>query len=374
LVLLAEQVRLIKNEEQLLNDTTDYPQTTATDWVTKITKNITLASEKLLYAEVKMVVGYGAYAWGGAARILLDGNPIVATGYMFGSGALTITRGIYLILPAGSYSFEWQLSCFKTNTTGDVHIDSALLSILDFVDKDKQNYDSGSTSCPATSTTTLINQNFTIPAIRKLAVGSIKKYVAYITVLCHRDNQRVSKMKNSGESDDANFFNWKILIDDVQQSWSERNDDCGSETGNIIYAEGAFGKLTAVLDPSTQYNLKINCYNGFSNAYNGRAVVKIVICPWIIPKNQYEPINLDFPQGSTLYVLTEPLDLDPTKDTKIGRQRMKSFGSSTDYYSTASGTGILSHNYTFEVIKVVNSVLLVNGHGGCISALGVDIR
>ena len=98
------------------------------------------------------------------------------------------------------------------------------------------------------------------------------------------------------------------------------------------------------------------------------------ICPWIIPNSEDEPVELDFPDGSTIYIILEPLNSDPTKTIKLGKKRFVSFGDSTDYYSTASGTGILSWNYTFELVPVKNCILKIGGYGGCISVVGVDVR
>ncbi|MEM3581526.1 MAG: hypothetical protein QXQ64_09785, partial [Candidatus Bathyarchaeia archaeon] len=97
-------------------------------------------------------------------------------------------------------------------------------------------------------------------------------------------------------------------------------------------------------------------------------------CPWILGTSEHQPIQLDFPQGSTLYLVLEPLWGNPTKTVKLGKKRAFSFGDATDYYSTASGTDILAWNYTFETVEVGQAVLLIGGYGGCISIIGVDVR
>jgi len=102
--------------------------------------------------------------------------------------------------------------------------------------------------------------------------------------------------------------------------------------------------------------------------------ISVIGCPWLLLNDNRQPISLDFAQGSTLYIVLEPLNENPTKYLKIGKKRAVSFGDSTDYYSTASGTGILSHSYTFETVEVGEALMLVKGFGGCISILGVDER
>jgi len=128
------------------------------------------------------------------------------------------------------------------------------------------------------------------------------------------------------------------------------------------------------LDPNVQVNLKLKVYNDTVSDRNCRAYVDIILCPWILSDVDYEPVSLDFPQGSTLYVVLEPLGQNPTKYARVGKQRFMSFGDATDYYKSVSGIGILSLDYTFETVEVINSILHVKGLGGCVSMIGVDIR
>lgn len=355
---------------------------TVHDWGDRVSKSITLSAPTLICLRfaTEVVLG-GATTIAGGGRVLLGGIPLVSSGGIVASATTPppVTRTVYLFLPAGTHTFTFQSSLWYIVTAyagHKVNIRSILIVAFNFPDKNGLSYDSGLISVPATSTAILINRDFTAPATRKLAVGSIKKYVAHITVYAERDAQRVSKMKNPGEADEASFFNWKILVDGVQRIWYDRRDDYETygTTTNPTFGEGAYGRTTVLLDPSATHNLKINCYNGFTTAFSGRATVRIVICPWIIPDFEYEPITLDFPQGSTFYIITEPLDANPTKSIKIGKKRPISFGDATDYYSTASGVGILSHSYTFEIIEVANSVLVVSGFGACVSVLAADMR
>jgi len=101
----------------------------------------------------------------------------------------------------------------------------------------------------------------------------------------------------------------------------------------------------------------------------------VIACPWIlVDDTDFEPIILDFPQGSTLYLMLEPLITNPTKNIKIGKVRAVSFGDTTDYYSTDSGTGILQHDYQFVEVKNGAVLLYMYGWGGCVSSIGIDIR
>jgi len=62
----------------------------------------------------------------------------------------------------------------------------------------------------------------------------------------------------------------------------------------------------------------------------------------------------------------------PTKTIQLGYVRAWDLG--YNYYSIASGTGILSRNYTFESVEVSSCTLIISGLGGCISIIAVDVR
>jgi hypothetical protein len=184
-----------------------------------------------------------------------------------------------------------------------------------------------------------------------------------------------NKIKNVGEGNESWNYNWRIYLNDAQKNWTERRNDWGESYNEDCQDSGAYGRCAIALDPNTQYNLKITAYNYCGVQGTGRAVVEVMICPWFLADVDYEPVSLDFPQGSTLYVTVEPLhDNTATKYVRVGKTRFKSFGDSTDYYGSLSGTGILNFDYTFEIVEVVNSILHVKGFGGCVSIIGVDAR
>jgi len=373
-MLLSEQIRMIRDEESLVYDTALYAMT-ANTWTTLATKNISLSAARIVYVAFRGSPGSGA----GSAdvfqlRVLLDGVRIVSSGAIVGSTA--VDREVYLCLEAGSYSFAFQ----GAQTAGTVlgRLTNIRVAALNFPDKQRNYYDSGTVSCPSGQTTIVLSdQQFTPPATRKLAVGQVKKYVCIITVYAGAA-YRKSRLKNPGEANDSGFFNWKIYLDGVQQTWTERQEDWGGTDNNYANGStGAYGRLVALAYPSTARILRIDVYNAFGSTQNCSARVDIIICPWFLADVDYEPVSLDFSQGSTLYVILEPLGIqynNPTKYARVGKQRFVSFGDATDYYKTVSGTGILSFDYTFETVEVVNSLLHVKGLGGCVSTIGVDVR
>jgi len=367
-MLLSEQIRMVRDEEVLYTSGA-LDDTGGPSWVTKATKQITLSSTKIVYVKFTTAFVSGDSAFRAHGRVLLDSVPLLSAGYV-GNGE-SVTRDIFLVLSAGTYQFDFQ-GC-NTGSAGTWRLTDIKIATLNFPDKQRNSWDSGSVSCPTGSTTTVLNQNFTVPATRKLAVGQVKKYVCIIKV-CAIGERRQSFMKNPGEANETGRLSWRILLDDTEQSWTERKEDRGGSDSNDSYGRGAYGCLVKVLDPDTTYNLKINVYNDYGSTLNNQVTVDIILCPWILADVDYEPVTLDFPQGSTLYVTLEPLNQDPTKYARVGKQRFVSFGDATDYYSSQNGTGILAFDYTFETVEVVNSILHVKGYGGCVSIIGVDVR
>ncbi len=360
-MLLSEQVRMVREEEVLATGATSWD--TVTGWKDQKTVNITLSATKIFYVWMKT----DSDGDQGIARVLLDGVPLVSTGYF---ETFYVVRDVFVVLPAGSYTIKFQTAKISGIGSG-VRLQDTKVALLNFPDKQRNNWDGGTVVIPAVTESTVLDQSLTPPATRKLAVGSIKKYVCIVTVYAHTDSYAINRMQNPGESNVADWVNWKIFLDDVQVGWTERNAD-----KNVVdhFAPGGYGRYVVALDPSVQVNLKLKAYNGCGSSRNCRAYVDVVLCPWILADIDYEPVSLDFPQGSTLYVTLEPLNGNPTKYARIGKQRFMSFGDATDYYESSSGSGILPFDYTFETVEVANSILHVKGLGGCVSMIGVDVR
>ncbi|MEM0010480.1 MAG: hypothetical protein QXT84_02160, partial [Candidatus Bathyarchaeia archaeon] len=99
-----------------------------------------------------------------------------------------------------------------------------------------------------------------------------------------------------------------------------------------------------------------------------------VLSPWLPPATETEIVSLNCPQGSTIYVVFEPLLEDQSKYIYLGKKRIIPLGQ--DYYSSAGGTGILTWSYTFDLISVEQVELLAKNvrHCGCITMIGVDVR
>ena len=249
-------------------------------------------------------------------------------------------------------------------------IQQIYIAAFNFPDKGKVTHDTGGyISAPKNQVTTVLNIDFTTPNARRLAVGTIKKYTVIVNVYVETYWWNQNALKNPDESDSDGYYNWRLYLDDEEVGWDVKNQNDGR------WQVGLFGKKFLRLDPNKTFNVKVKVNNLSGYNRNVRASIHIVVCPWFfVTDEDHEPLKLDFPQGSTLYVTLEPLLENPTKTVKIGRKRFKDFGDSCNYYYTASGTDILNAYYTFEMVEPEKVQLFVKGKNSCISIIGVDVR
>jgi hypothetical protein len=368
-MLLSEMVRQIKKEAALYLDTTSYTSPTAHDWTTRKSKTITLSEPSLVFVRFKGYSG-GSNAMG-SLRLLHNSNPVLVYQHMsFSPG---IQQSLLMYLEAGSHTFELQTAVdWSPNSNEVAVITEFYIAVLGFADQGGQEYAPAAVSVSAGATATVASLSFTVPSARKLATGVIKQYACIVTAYCDIPNYRSSEMKNPGEANASSVMNFRLYLDGAEIGWKERQNDDFDSGYNMAYSEGCYGRAYFALTPGS-HTLEVKATNNLSSAYNARAVLNLVFSPWFLI-DKHEPLTLNFPQGSTLYLVAEPLWQDPTKTIKLGWQRFVSFGDSTDYYSTASGTGVLSWNYTFESVNVASCSLFVGGYGGCISIIAVDVR
>ncbi|MEM2128009.1 MAG: hypothetical protein QXH67_07295 [Candidatus Bathyarchaeia archaeon] len=378
-MLLSEMLRRIRSEEETFTDTNYYDMSYPSDWVTKVSKTIQLDEPAIIHFYFELFYSTqpysGTHAWGNA-RLLVDNVPVCSTGEQGnsdGGAQVTVPRSGFIYLGSGSHTFSFQLSGYRFHQ-GYVRLKNVKLRKINFPDVDFLTVNSGYITAPNASETTVINQNLT-PTQRRTVAGNLKETPINLIGYMEQQNWRQSILLNPGESPVSGKLNWRLYINDVQVAWSERKGDF--DTGNTdyqSYCEGAYGFYKMIKNVGEPVNVKVKVYNAVGSDASVRAILTIFSCPWIIPDVEYQPLSLSFPQGSTLYAILEPLTSDPTKTVKLGKRRAWSFGDPTDYYSMASGTGILSWSYTFEIIEVSNCLLLIGGSGGCISALAVDVR
>jgi hypothetical protein len=381
-MVLAAQFRNLSNEENLIEDKTEYQLGAVADYSTLATKQITLSeTKKVLVRCTVEAFAQSGKTISGNVRILLASQPLSVTGQIgVNSATNTYYLEAFLELAAGTHTFNFQISVDACTAGGVVYCHLSFydvyIGVFDITDADISNGESGDITCTAGVETTIISKTFTTPTAKNLPLGIGKKINCVILVAgtcTTAAATAVDLMKNVGESSTANRLNWRVYLGGVQKDWNERRDDY--PTTNPTYAEGAYGRCSQVLEPNTEYTVDIKVYNGYAADKTGRCYISIIYGPWILSDVvSFEPLTLDVAEGSTIYVTVEPLSRNTNTTVSIGKKRAASFGDATDYYYTNTGTGIKGVSYTFELTNSQDCVLVAYGMGGCITLVGVDLR
>ncbi len=331
-MVLAERLRDLTLEENLINDATQYSRNNAAWGTIHDYGNITLSEDSLIV--FTFVIG------------LTDSCYRLKIGsfYIHGCYVAGTYTGLAFV-PAGTYDVKIEHKNFGSNTGRISNFQLGKAKFSDIANSSLAAY-------AATINLTVMQR--TPPSF----FGTLKNAVFIVNVWAYTPGGQTN-FENVG---DALTNGVQLSVDGVQVDWSSRvQDTTSSETAHANY----YGSLSV----------------GVSHAFvigkdNANTVVHISIVgsPWLLATVDNEPMTLDFSQGSTIYLVLEPLDADPAKNSKIGKVRAVTYGDTTDFYSTASGVGILQHSYTFEIVDVTSVSVFLNGLGGCVSMIGLDER
>ena len=369
-MLLAEQVRNLANEENVVNHATDYLDTAITDWVTKVTHNITVAEAGLLILAAEMSMGTTSSDEGGV-RVLLDDVPILCSGGVRGNVG-TLKRYGMTPISAGAHTIKQQSAVWQDNNAW-LYWRDLKAGVIHLSDLTKSRVDSGFNNVAATASYDSFSADVNVPATRNLCCGQIGKYLVHIFVIAYADDCRLSDLKNAAEGGTANRLNWWVKKDTVKIDWTERRDE-GFYSLNPTMGEGCHGYVAFECSPGESFHIDINVVNNTAGAEDVRTIVSIIITPWIFPfSGEYMPIDFDFPEGSTLYLVLEPLFSNPTKYVRFGKARAIPF-TGCDYYASESGVDIIQWDYTFELFEIDAVELTLEGWGAILTVFGVDIR
>jgi hypothetical protein len=343
---LSEMVRLLGKEQNLINDPATYSRS-GTSWGTlKDYGNITLSEATMLIARYKISntnnqsgsnpINFRLKIGG----VYVDARPWSVPGYT----SVTEYRTLYAWVGAGTKSVVAE----SINLVGNVSISEFQLGACPFADttyRELAGYSS----------------QFTLNlAARRTCLGTVKAGVLHLQAYASTSGQ-ATNFENPGES----LMNGvSVYVDGVQRSWSERWQDAYSGTYG-----GAAAKLRMELAAGQSHTVS------FSKRNAGTAVsCTAILCPWLPYETMLQPLEPGYPQGSTVYVTLEPLTADPEKSVYAGKPRAVSLGEATDYYSKASGTGVLAFYYTLESVDASSCPVYVSGNGACVSVIGVDVR
>ncbi|MEM2921746.1 MAG: hypothetical protein QXF26_05450 [Candidatus Bathyarchaeia archaeon] len=374
-MLLAEMVRKPISEANLVTDTGSYSSSGNHDWQDRVSKNITLTEGCYIHVKWTTTIESSTSTYAGQSRVLVDGVPVAASGASWSYGSqYNVTREFYLYLAAGNHTLTWQ-SCMSSSTAKIVTVKDIYVWRARLEDCEREQASGTGVSLVNGAETTVINNYVITPAApRPIPVGLTKQGRLVIRCFMGATSRRDSYPKNPGEAN-ANL-SWKLYINGTQVSWTVRyNDDTGIPTTNPTYGCGCYAYYDTVYTHGVNVTVKVACYNATGGDRSGGfCYLDVFMCPWLIPATAYEPVTIEAPQGSTLYLVLEPFSSNPTKTVKYGYVRWVTFGDTTDYYSTASGTGILTWSYTNELVYPNKVSLTITGDGGCISMIGCDVR
>ena len=366
--MLMEMVRLLSKEEVLVEDTGNYGSNSPHDWTDRKTHDITLSEAKIMYAKWDTQAYAGVE---GAARLIVVTGAttrIIATsGAVIGEDTKTIR--VLFFLPAGSHTIKMQTAMW----TGSSYliIDNQRIAATKFLDlatdesSDHSNVNNG-------ADTDILDFDVTMPSARKTSIGTIKQFTVLVMTYCY-EATRVSQFY---QGTDAGYVNWHVKIDDgYYPSELGQLEDKGDGT-NPTYGEGICGLVVAAVDADSTVNIKVQARNRTGSSQDCFAEAYVLICPWILPSNSesLHVLDLDFPEGSTLYVRSEPFLENNTRNIMVGCQRIRDFGTECNYYVKVGGTDIQTLEHTFNLMEPDGLELWINGDLGCISCIGVDIR
>jgi len=333
-MLFSEMVRQISEEESLKDDSTQYARS-GESWATLHNYgNINLSEAGLVVWQCEIRVASGTAYW----RLKMGSE--YTWGKSYNSDTWLLVSGITWV---GTGSKAVKMESYGASSHYVKNFKLGKAKFKDSVGEALAVYSSQITKQVAS---------------RKLAVGPIND-VVFAVVCWARTPGEQTNFENVGDS----LTNGVALsVDGQQKDWTWRQQDTGAK-------ENAAATYFGALSVGSNHTFTISKDNA-----NTEVHISVIGCPWLLLDELRQPIALDFAQGSTLYLVLEPLNENPTKYIKIGKKRAVSFSDSNDYYSTASGTNILSHSYTFETVEVEEAILFVKGFGGCISILAVDER
>ena len=331
----TEQVRQLASEQNLINDATVYTRNNAAWGTIHEYGNITLTEDSLVVFKFTIGLTQSAYR-------LKIGSYYVYGCYLAGTytGLAVVTAGTHMV------------KMEQKNVGADTgNISAFQLGKAKFSDTQKSSV--AAYSVPISLTVAQRSPPSFFGTLKN-AVWAIRVW-AY-TPGAQTNFENVGDVLVNGVAVAFDFF------DGDQIDWTVRIQDTGSN--ETAYAYSYQSKSVGI-----PHCITISKRNPATVVH-----ISMFACPWLLAGINNEPMTLNFSQGSTLYLVLEPLNADPTKNSYIGKVRAVSYGDTTDFYTTASGTGILLHSYTFELVDPTSVLVTVNGLGGCISLVGLDER
>ncbi len=367
-MMLWELVR--KNEARHVTDTTEV--STASDtWAVLKSYTISIDVEKALVWYIKPTFN-SVQSQGLRAKV--NGQ------YFFGLQGVSALKVVQprwglVYLQPGTYNVIVEGRHLSTSSTDVVKLTECRLGSMRFSD-DVKLTKSASQSVGAGTTLTVINENVTIPAKRRIALGYTKRTVVKIDVVVISGNDKDVTFRNPTEGNGTDALTVRLKINDSYVAWKERYEHepqyygAGTQKGVEM---GSYWTPFDVSDSQSSFNVKVEIINTQTASDTAYVYVNVYGSPWLLYDSFISPVDLLVTFGSTIYIISEPLVLDPTKEVRIGWE--KAVDRATDVYYSQSGTGILVFNYTFDVWSpTIPDILKMMGWGASVMKIAADIR
>lgn len=344
---LVEDVRhLAVEQNNIVADATEYATSSTSMALLRDYGNVTLSVAGFLM----FMFDVKGNATGGWWKLKVGGLEVFGYSTNSTSYVVQVGKGAFIYLPAGTYDIQlWAGS----GSTGTVYAKNFYAGFFQMSDQDN-----------SIQPTTYATQLSLTVAARTTCVGPLKQTAVKVQVFARTPSGQTN-LENVG---DTLTNGVALTVNGSQVSWDNRLQDTNPE-------QCCFGDYSYVGAVGSAQTFAISLRNA-----NTVVVINVRACPWLLPSSSqttYEPVTLSFSQQSTVYINLAPLTVDETKTLNLGKKRALSFGSATDYFSTSSGTGLVSWNYTFSLVQLGDVQLFAYGttNGStCIEMIGVDAR
>jgi hypothetical protein len=341
-LLLCEQERILTAEQNLMKNYGVYSTSSTSLATIHDYGNITVpGGGALIYVSAGVQVatlnanGWADFVLQIASAGAIAGKHLIVSG---SSVAVSDYMGCIIALAAGTYDVKVLGRADNAATTAQVFWIS--VGITNFNDLFISNY-SSVTSGTMTISNAQVNN-------RTLPVGSLNQAVAAVNV----------------GTNGVLGTSLTVSFDGVSQTVPD--EDAGiNGCGFNVY------KFYSPLSVGSAHTITITVTSGVT------AWVSVVMTPWILTsggdRHGHQPVTLNFTQNSTLNAHLGSLYYDTTKNAYIGAVKGVSFAASDYYAQSIIGNGVLPFSYTFTSISVSGTPFVVDGLGGCIESIGVDV-
>jgi len=219
------------------------------------------------------------------------------------------------------------------------------------------------------ATVDLFNLTIT-PPTRRTCLGPLKESVCLPSLSVVDSSTACVLPRNPDEDDVTDRINVRIYKNGAEYGWTDYKSDY--QIDNPTYGRGARCQASIPLSVDVASSIVVKAKNTFTSSRTVSAYLSQVGSPWFLAGKEYEPIELDLPPGSTIYLKMEPFTMDPVKWMSLGCSRAVALGA--DYYYEVEGTGILTFTFTFQEIPFEGLLVKGKGWGGCISMIAADVR